>query len=97
MNDPANMTAPQAAGAGESEPGELEALVKGSEGESLGQIVKKPAVIVAVLLGLCIAAGVWLLQQGGGALVLDAPEVSYELLRNQGITEGVPIAIRWGR
>ena len=96
MNDPANMTAPQAAGAGESEPGELEALVKGSEGESLGQVVKKPAVIVAVLLGLCIVAGVWLLQQGGGALVLDAPEVSYELLRNQGITEGVPIAIRLG-
>ncbi len=96
MNDPANMTAPQAAGTGANEPGELEALVKGGESEPLGQMLKKPAVVVAVLLGLCIVVGVWFLQQGSGMLVLDAPEVSYELLRNQGLTEGVPIAIRLG-
>ncbi len=94
MNDPANMTAHADAGANES--GELEALVKGGEGEPLNQMLKKPAVIVALLLALCIVVGVWFLQQGSGTLILDAPEVSYELLRNRGLTDGVPIAIRLG-
>ncbi len=96
MNDSANVTVPPPVDADGNAPGELEVLVKGGEGESLKQILKKPVVIVAVLLTLCIVAGVWLLQRGGGTLILEAPEVSYELLRNQGITDGVPIAVRLG-
>ncbi len=96
MNDRENMPAPPRAEAGANESGELEALVKGGEGESLGETLKKPVSIIALALGLCVAAGVWLLQQSGVTLILDAPDVTYELLSNRGVTEGVPIAIRLG-
>lgn len=96
MRDSENMPAPPQAQAEANEPGELEALVKGGESASLSETLKKPAVAVAIALCLCVVAGVWLLQRSGVTLILDAPEVSYELLRNRGITEGVPIAIRLG-
>ena len=96
MSDPANMTVPQTPDADAPAPRGLEALVEGGKAESLGQTLKKPVMIVAMLLGLGIVTGVWFLQTGSGALRLNAPAVSYELLQNQGLTEGVPIAITLG-
>ena len=96
MSDPANMTVPRMPDADAPAPRGLEALIEGGKAESLGQTLKKPVMIVAMLLGLGIVVGVWFLQTGSGALRLSAPAVSYELLQNQGLTEGVPIAITLG-
>ena len=74
----------------------LEALASSSEQESLKQVLTKPLTLVAVGLGLAIAGLVFFLQQDPGVLTLEIPEVRFELLPNQGVTEGVPIAIRMG-
>lgn len=75
---------------------ELEALEAGSRGDSFRQILAKPVVVVAILLGLGVVGIVVYLQQGPSALTLEAPEARYELLRNQGLTQGVPISIQLG-
>lgn len=68
----------------------------GSKGESIKQILRKPVTVVGVILGLAVIGIVFLLQQDPAALVLTAPEPRYELLRNEGTTDGVPIAIQLG-
>ncbi len=75
---------------------ELEALATGSKGDSLRQIVRKPLTIVALALGLAVFGIVLFLQRDPGMLRLAAPEAQYELLQNQGLTQGLPIAIRLG-
>lgn len=75
---------------------ELEALESGSKGDSIRQILAKPVVIVAIVLGFVVAGVVVVLQQGPSALTLETPEARYELLQNQGRTQGVPIAIQLG-
>ncbi len=75
---------------------ELESLESGSEGDSLRQILSKPVTIVAIVLGLVVVGIVIVLQQGPGSLTLELPEASYKLLRNEGLTQGLPIAIQLG-
>ena len=74
----------------------LEALASGSERESLKQTLTKPVALVAMGLGVAIIGLVFYLQQDPRMLTLEIPEVRFELLPNQGVTEGVPIAIRMG-
>lgn len=81
---------------GTEPPQQLASLEAGSKGESIKQIVRKPVTIVGVILGLAVIGIVFLLQQDPAALVLTAPEPRYELLRNEGTTDGVPIAIQLG-
>ena len=75
---------------------ELESLESGSKGDSLRQILSKPVTIVAIVLGLAVVGIVVVLQEGPGALTLELPEVKYQLLQNEGLTQGVPIAIQLG-
>ena len=75
---------------------ELEALATGSKGDSLRQIVRKPFTIVALALGFAIIGIVLFLQRDPSLLRLEAPDAQYELLQNQGLTPGLPIAIRLG-
>lgn len=77
-------------------PKQLASLEAGSKGESIKQILRKPVTVVGVILGLAVIGIVFLLQQDPAALVLTAPEPRYELLRNEGTTDGVPIAIQLG-
>lgn len=74
----------------------LEALASGSEQESLKQILTKPVSLVAMGLGVAIIGLVIFLQQDPRVLTLEIPEVRFELLPNEGVTQGVPIAIRMG-
>lgn len=85
-------TAPTAAQHSE----ELQALETGSKGESLRQILTKPVTVVATVMGLLVVAFVFFLQQDPASLRLAAPEPGYELLPNEGLTEGLPIAIHLG-
>ncbi len=75
---------------------ELEALESGSEGDSIRQVLTKPVTIVAMALGLLIVVLVVFLQRDPASLTLEVPEARYELLQNEGLTRGVPIAIRLG-
>lgn len=75
---------------------ELEALEAGSKGESIRQILKKPVTVVAIVMGLLVVGLVIFLQQDPASLTLEVPEARYELLQNEGLTQGVPIAIRLG-
>ncbi len=75
---------------------QLASLESGSKGESLKQILRKPVTVVAIVLGLAVLGIVFLLQQDPATLILSVPEARYELLRNEGRTEGVPIAIQLG-
>ncbi len=50
--------------------------------------------VAAVLLVAVVIAGVVFLERGEVDRELPPPEVSYELLRNEGRTAGVPIAIK---
>jgi len=75
---------------------QLASLEAGSKGESIKQILRKPVTVVGLVLGLAVIGIVFFLQQDPSALVLAAPEPHYELLRNEGRTDGVPIAIQLG-
>ena len=74
----------------------LEVLAKGSERTSLRQVIRKPVTIVAAALGFGIIGIVLFLQRDPSLLRLKAPEAQYELLQNQGLTPGLPIAIQLG-
>ncbi len=75
---------------------ELDSLVSGSRGETVRQRLAKPATIVAIILGASILGLVIFLQHGPSSLTLELPEATYELLPNNGLVEGVPIAIHLG-
>ncbi len=62
--------------------------------QTFKSILKKPLTIAATLLTIgVIGVIVWL--EGGKVYVeLPPPEVTYELLPNKGLTEGVPIAVK---
>ncbi len=74
----------------------LESLESGAKGDSFRQVLAKPVTVVAVVLGLAIVGIVFFLQQDPAALTLGLPEAKYELLQNEGLTPGVPIAIQLG-
>ncbi len=56
--------------------------------------MKKPSTIISIVLGVAIVGLVIWLQQRAISTNLPAPKVSYVLLPNIGLTEGVPIAIK---
>ncbi len=74
----------------------FEAFERGGQRQTLRQVLSKPVTIVAIVLGLAIMVFVVFLQQDPSALTLEIPELRYELLPNDGLSEGVPIAIRMG-
>lgn len=76
--------------------GQLESLASGSKRESFRQILAKPSTIVGIILGIVVIGVVIFLQQGPSTLLLELPEARYELLPNQGLVAGVPIAIQLG-
>ena len=76
--------------------GDLQALEAGSKSESLRQVLAKPVTIVAAVMGLAVVAFIIFLQQDPATLRLAAPEAGYELLPNDGLTGGLPIAIHLG-
>ena len=57
-------------------------------------VMKQPRMIAGVLLFLGVVGVVMYLEQGVTQTALPPPEVSYELLQNDGLTDGVPIAIK---
>ena len=75
---------------------ELETLESGSKGDSLRQVLTKPLTSVAMVMGLLIVVLVIFLQRDPASLTLEVPEAGYELLQNEGLTQGVPIAIQLG-
>ncbi len=75
---------------------ELGSLASASNEESFRQVLAKPSTIVGIVLGIVVAGVVIVLQTGPSHLTLDPPEAKYELLPNEGLVEGVPIAIQLG-
>ena len=76
---------------------DLGGLEERAQGESLKQILSKPVTKVAIVLGLAVVGVTILLEQDPTTLRLEVPEARYELMRNEGLSEGVPIAIRIGQ
>ncbi len=64
------------------------------EKPDIKKTLKRPSTIVSVLLGLAVVGFVVWIQQRAISTDLPAPRVSYELLPNIGLTEGVPIAVK---
>lgn len=75
---------------------ELETLEAGAQATSLREVLAKPVTIVAIVLAICVVGVVVILQEAPGILTLELPQARYELLRNEGLTDGVPIAIQLG-
>ena len=75
---------------------ELQSLAAGPRRDSFRQIMTKPLTVVASVMCVVIMGLVFYLQQDPSALALERPEAQYELLQNDGLTEGVPISIRLG-
>jgi hypothetical protein len=84
---------PNAAGAGVKPPEEL-AFGERARGRDLKATLKQPVFIAAFLLGLGVIGLIFYLERGRIDVELPPPEITYELLPNQGLTEGVPIAIK---
>ncbi len=74
----------------------LESLATGGKKASFREVLSKPITVVAILLGSLLAGLVVYLQQDPGATSLELPESSHALLRNEGLTAGVPVAIQLG-
>ena len=60
----------------------------------LGETMRKPRTIISIILAVAVVGVVIWLQQRATSTELPPPNVSYELLPNIGLTEGVPIAIK---
>ena len=75
---------------------QLGGLEDRARGESLKQILTKPVSIVGITLALIVVGITIMLEQDPTTLRLEIPEVRYELMRNEGLSGGVPIAIRLG-
>ena len=61
---------------------------------SFSSIVKQPVTIAAALLFLAVVGVIIWLEGGKVYVELPPPEITYELLPNRGLTDGVPIAIK---
>lgn len=62
--------------------------------KDLKTTLKQPVFIAAFLLGLGVLGLIFYLERGRINVELPPPEVTYELLPNEGLTDGVPIAIK---
>ena len=76
---------------------DLGGLEDRARGESLKQSLSKPVSIVGIVLALAVVGFTVFLEQDPTTLRLEIPEVRYELMRNEGLSDGVPIAIRIGK
>jgi len=65
-----------------------------SQGRDFKTILKQPVTIAAFCLTLGVIGLIIYLEGGSIYVERPEPEVSYELLPNEGLTEGVPIAIK---
>lgn len=65
-----------------------------AKGRDLKTTLKQPVFVAAFLLGLGVIGLIFYLERGRINVELPPPEITYELLPNQGLTEGVPIAIK---
>lgn len=61
---------------------------------SLKDVLKKPSTVISIVLGVAVIGLVVWLQQRAIWTDLPSPTVSYEILRNEGLTEGLPILIK---
>ncbi len=75
---------------------EFHTLEEQNREQSFKEIMRRPVSIAALSLGLGVVALVAYLERGSFQIELQPPPVSYELLSNDGLTEGVPIAIKMG-
>jgi len=73
---------------------DLHSLADQNQGQSFKEIMRRPVSIAALSLTLGVIALVAYLERGSFQINLQPPEVSYELLPNEGLTDGVPIAIK---
>ncbi len=64
------------------------------QGRDLKSVLKQPLTIAVALLMMGVVAFVFWLEGGRIYVELSPPEVTYELLPNEGLTEGVPIAMK---
>ena len=62
--------------------------------KDLKSTLKQPVFVAAFLLFLGVVGLIYYLERGRINVELPPPEVTYELLPNEGLTEGVPIAIK---
>lgn len=58
------------------------------------ETLKKPSTIISIVLGVAVLGLVIWLQQRSESTDLPAPLVTYEILPNEGLTEGLPVAIK---
>jgi hypothetical protein len=58
------------------------------------EALKKPSTIISIVLGIAVLGLVIWLQQRSESTDLPAPVVTYEILPNEGLTEGLPVAIK---
>lgn len=88
---PSTSAQPAADGAKQDD---LHTLADQNQGQSLKEILRRPVSVAAISLTLGVIALVAYLERGSFQIELQPPEVSYELLPNEGLTDGVPIAIK---
>lgn len=65
-----------------------------AKGKSLAEKLKQPISIAAIVLTSLVIGFVFYLEGFSFHTGMSRPEISYELLRNEGLTDGVPIAIK---
>jgi hypothetical protein len=65
-----------------------------AQGRNWKTVLKQPLTIAAFLLTLGVVGLILYLEGGSIYVERPEPEVSYELLANEGLTDGVPIAIK---
>ncbi len=85
---------PQMNMAPESKPPEELSFGERAKGRDLKTTLKQPVFIAAALLALGVIGLIVYLERGRINVELTPPEITYELLPNQGLTAGVPIALK---
>ncbi len=65
-----------------------------AKGATFQAVLKRPVTVAAITLVIAIGGFVAFLESGSLEISLPVPEVSYNLLPNEGRTSGVPIAIK---
>lgn len=65
-----------------------------AKGRDFQTVLKQPVTIAAIFLTLGVIGLIFYLEGGRIYTELPPPEVSYEVLRNEGLTEGLPVAMK---
>ena len=86
---------PVAAAAGQdASPDDEFAFAEQAKGRDFKTIMKQPVTIAAILLTIGVIGLIFYLEGGRIYVELPPPEVSYEVLQNEGLTEGLPVAMK---